>query len=197
MLRDQATALGVDLSPAQADTLVRFEALLLDRAVPTGMVAEADAPRLRERHLLDCLRAAAVVRARDRTAIDLGSGAGLPGVVVAIAVPGLSVTLTEVRRRRAAFLELAVEQLALSNATVAPGPLHDLAGQVDLCFARAFAPLPKSWTTAERLLGPGGRLVYFAGAGVDPTLQAPGARLLEVHETPLLESAGSLVIMGR
>jgi len=195
-LRDQAAALGVDLSPAQADALIRFEAMLLERAVPAGMVAAADGPRLRERHLLDCLRAAAVVSARDRTAIDLGTGAGLPGIVVAIAAPGLLVTLTELRRRRVAFLELAVEQLALPNATVAPGRVEDLAAQADLCFARAFAPLSKAWLAAERLLVPGGRLVYFAGAGADPAFQVSHG-VLEVRATPLLESSGSLVIMTR
>jgi 16S rRNA (guanine527-N7)-methyltransferase len=130
-------------------------------------------------------------------AVDLGSGAGLPGLVVAIAVPSLSVTLAEVRQRRAAFLEFAVEQLGVANVTVAARRLEDLTGEVDLCFARAFAPLPQAWTVAERLLGPGGRLVYFAGSGSDAPPGALGATVLEVREAPLLESAGPLVIMAR
>jgi 16S rRNA (guanine527-N7)-methyltransferase len=198
VLRDQAAALGVDLSPAAAGSLLRFETLLLERAVPAGMIAGSDAPRLRRRHVLDCLRAVRAVRAGDRTAVDLGSGAGLPGMVVAIAVPDLSVTLVEVRRRRAAFLELAAEQLELANVMVAAKRLEDLTGEADLCFARAFAPLPEAWAAAERLLGAEGRLVYFAGSGSHPPFGAPGARVLEVREAqPLLESAGSLVIMAR
>jgi 16S rRNA (guanine527-N7)-methyltransferase len=197
VLRDQAAALGVDLSPAAAGTLLRFETLLLERAVPAGMIAESDAPRLRKRHVLDCLRAAGVVRLEDRTAMDLGSGAGLPGMVVAIAAPSLSVTLVEVRRSRAAFLELAAEQLGVANVTVAVRRLEGLTGEADLCFARAFASQSETWTVAERLLGPGGRLVYFAGAGSDAAFGAEGARVLEVREAPLLESSGPLVIMAR
>lgn len=106
-LQEQASALGVTLSEDAAGRLVRFEALLAERAIPAGMIAASEAGRLRERHVLDCLRAATVVEPADRTALDLGSGAGLPGLVVAIALPDLAVTLVEGRRRRAAFCELA------------------------------------------------------------------------------------------
>src|SRR3990172_7871353 len=119
-----------------------------------------DPDRLRRRHVLDCLRAASVVSSQDLDAYDLGSGAGLPGVVVAIARPDLRITLVEARRRRAAFLELAAQQLHLENVTVAAARLETLIEPVDLCFARALAPLPRAWTLAEPLLRPGGRLVY-------------------------------------
>ena len=197
VLETNAAKLGVRLSAAQAASLLILETLLLERAVPGGMIAEADAPRLRERHVLDCLRAAAVVRPGDKDAYDLGSGAGLPGLVLAVALPDLRLTLVETRRRRAAFLELAVERLGLRNAAVAVSRIEALSERVDLCFARALAPATVGWRLAEPLLRPEGRLVHFAGAGAVGPFRVPGARVIETRSTPVLERAGPLVIMAR
>jgi 16S rRNA (guanine527-N7)-methyltransferase len=205
VIREQAAGLGVELSDRQARSLICFEELLRERAVPAGLVGGRDASRLRERHLLDCLRAVGVVTARDRVAYDLGSGAGLPGVVVAIATPGLRVVLVEGRQRRVAFLELTVERLRLQNASVFAGRIEEIGERgpasagtgVDLCFARALAPLPEAWRLAQPLLGPEGRLVYFGGRGLAEDLAVPGARVLEVRPSAVLERAGPLVIMAR
>ena len=195
-LHAQAHNLGFGLSVHQAASLVAFEALLLRHGVPQGLVAKGDASRLRERHILDCLRGAAAVRASDRWAYDLGSGAGLPGIVVAIARPRLRVSLVDARRRRAAFLELAVEELRLPNAEVLTSRIEDLRGTVDLCFARALAPLEEAWRLASPLLAPAGRLVYFAGGAAEYSAP-PGAKIQEVRMSTVLESAGPLVIMAR
>lgn len=196
-LTSASAALGVDLTPQQADRLETFEGLLADRAVSLGLIGEADLPRLRERHVLDCLRAAAVVVASDRSAVDLGSGAGLPGIVVAIACPSLAVTLVESRRGRAAFLELATERLELANATVEPSRVEAVSGSFDLCFARAFADLRTSWRLAERLLHPNGRLVYFGGSTFDPSHIVPEGMDVLILPGPSVASAGPLVIMSR
>lgn len=199
-IRQSARALGVELEPKAPGDLAAFERLLAERAVPLGMIGPFDAPRLRERHVLDCLRAVVVVRADDRLGLDLGSGAGLPGLVVAIARPDLSVRLIERRRARAAFLELAIERLGVTNASVLPLRVEDVDELADLCFARAFAPLPASWEAARRLLRPGGRFVYFAGAeagNVEASAFAEDASAVEVLETPLLASSGPLAIMTR
>ena len=186
-----------DLTASQARLLLEYEVLLLERAIGAGLIAGSDAGRIRERHLLDCLRAAAVVRPTDRVAYDLGSGAGLPGIVVSIACPWLSVGLVEVRRRGVAFLELAVETLRLPNAEVVASRIEELPGQVDLCLARALAPLARAWGQASPLLRRGGRLVYFAGARAGGGPIPAGARAVEVGTSTLLESAGPLVIMAR
>ena len=188
-------ALGVQIGASQAELLLRFERLLADRAIAFGMVASSDAARLRERHILDCLRGAAEV-GDAASAYDLGSGAGLPGVVIAIAVPALHMGLVESRRRRASFLELVADELGLTNVDVVASPVGALTERVDVCFARAFAPMPAAWSAAERLLASEGRLVFFAGERT--STQAPtGARILAVRTIPVLESAGPLVIMGR
>ncbi|HEV8564852.1 MAG TPA: 16S rRNA (guanine(527)-N(7))-methyltransferase RsmG [Actinomycetota bacterium] len=196
-LTSGAAELGVELSGDQVRTLGAFEELLADRAVELGMIAAGDLPRLRERHVLDCLRAVAVVAGDDRAAADLGSGAGLPGIVVAIACPGLAVTLVEARRARAAFLELAVERLGLSNVVVEHARAEAVSGSFDLCFARAFADPPSSWRVAEPLLGPAGRLVYFAGASFDPREDVPEEVVVTILRAPPVASAGPLAIMTR
>ena len=194
-LLSAAGRLGISLSDAAAAQLSSYEALLLEKAVPLGFVARSDEGRIRERHILDSLRAAPEVRPADRRALDLGSGAGLPGIVLAIAAPQLRVGLVESQRRRVGFLELAVERLELRNAEVVPRRAEELdPGSADLCTARAFAPPDRAWQVAEPLLAPGGRLVYFAGEGAQ---QAPAnAVILSIRPSPL-ESAGPLVIMGR
>jgi 16S rRNA (guanine527-N7)-methyltransferase len=194
-LRAQARSLGVVLDPSQASRLTLFEEWLADRAIPLGVVSPSDAPRIRERHILDSLRAAPVVEGADLGA-DLGSGAGLPGVVVAIALPRLRMLLVERRPRRAALLELAVEELGVSNATVFAGRVAQMPALVDVALARAFAPLDEAWAQARGILRPGGRLVYYAGETTAPA--APeGSAILEVLRTPVLESSGALVIMAR
>lgn len=192
-LLEQAAALGVPLDADQASRLLAFEGLLLERAVPLGFVSEGDAPRIRERHVLDCLRAAAVVRQEDLSALDLGSGAGLPGIPVAIARPGLSLRLIEVRPKRVAFLELAIERLRLANVRVVQGRVEDEHGPVDLCLARAYASPDACWAQSEPLLAPEGRLVYFAGEGA--AIEVPGTRV-ELVPAPLA-SAGPLAIISR
>src|SRR5436305_7348770 len=110
----QAERLGVRLSRLQLDQLAATERLLQRIAIPRGMIATADAPRLWERHILDALRGAPELPAAASVA-DIGSGAGLPGLPLAIAEPTASFVLIEPRAGRAAFLEAAVEELELSN----------------------------------------------------------------------------------
>ena len=137
------------LDPPQISQLRRFEELLADRAIPLGAISRSDSARIRERHTLDSLRAVPVVEGVDEAA-DLGSGAGLPGVVVAIALPRVRMLLIERRPQRAAFLELAVEDLGLSNAAVVAGRVEDVPGDVDVALARAFAPIDEAWARARR-----------------------------------------------
>jgi 16S rRNA (guanine527-N7)-methyltransferase len=193
---EAAAGLNVVIDPQQASRLDAYEELLRTRAAPLGMISEADVPRIRERHVLDGLRAAAFVDSA-RSAYDVGSGAGLPGIPLAIASPELLVTLVESRRNRAAFLELAVEILALPNVSVLPGRVEDLSERVDLVTARAFTDAAGSWRVAEPLLLPGGRLIYFAGTGFEPESEAPEGADLAVFTSPGLARSGPLAIMSR
>ena len=183
------------LSPAQLDQLGQFELLLRQRAVPMGAIARSDLPRIHERHVLDALRGLRGLPVTARSLCDLGSGAGFPGVPIAIARPDIEVTLAERRRSRRAFLELVVDELSLRNATVA-GRVEDVVGPFDACTARAFASPTESWTTADRLLAEGGLLLYWAGDALDvPDL--PPTVVAAALEEPPLARGGPVVIMSR
>jgi 16S rRNA (guanine527-N7)-methyltransferase len=189
---------GMALDARQTLQLDRYEDLLAERAVPMGMIAKADLPHLGELHILEAISAAPLLPSRGAPVCDLGSGAGLPGIPVAIARPDAAVTLVEMRRNRAAFLELTVERLDLANVDVHLGRAEGLPGACfDVCLARAFAPLRSAWHAARRLLRPSGVLLYWAGRGADPAADAPEDARDTISVTSSLAEAGPIVIMTR
>lgn len=203
---EDGTRLGLELSGDQARALLEYESLLTAKAIPAGLISSSDAGRLYERHIRDSLAAASVLREEDRAIVDLGSGAGLPGIVLCIAAPTRRVLLVESRSSRVGFLEFVVDRLDLRNAEVFHGRVQNLAqqraGAFHLATARAFAPMERSWEAAFPLLRPGGRLVYFAGTSLtDPkraaeTLSDP-APPASVTVELVLDSPARLVIMAR
>jgi 16S rRNA (guanine527-N7)-methyltransferase len=196
-------ATGARLDAEQLARLEAYEALVREHASRLGLVSPGDLPVLWERHVIDSLRAFLAFRGDERRACDLGSGAGFPGIPLAVAIPGCGFVLVEPQRRRAGFLELVVDRLGLANAEVAMARAEDLPeGSFDLSTARAFGPLERSWRAAWRLLAPGGRLVYFAGRSLRQPETA--ARSLTDPEPPggvttvgVLANAPPLVIMTR
>lgn len=188
------------IPPDRVEMLDAYLRLLIERAIPLGMIAASDSARLRERHVLDCLRASALFLPDDSTAIDLGSGAGLPGIPLAVAHPQVRFTLVEARARRAAFLELVAEDLGLINVRVVSGRVEDLADQADLCLARAFAAPTRCWLLADRLLLANGRLIYWAGESLEgDSLERslPSDVSVTLVASPKLERFGPLVMMCR
>jgi len=173
--------LGIEASAAATRQLETFTSMLLERAIPLGMVGRQDAGRIVPRHVVDSLRAAPVLqRLGAGRVVDLGSGAGLPGLPLAAVLPAVQFTLAEARSKRAAFLELCVERLGLHNTIVHAGRAEDLpAGSFDAATARAFATPVAAWDTARPLLRPGGGLVLFAGADSPRPLEV-GEALVEV-----------------
>jgi len=189
--------LGVPLEPSGARKVAAYAEMLSSRGVGLGVISAGDAARALERHVLDSLRAAAAAEPGDELAYDLGSGGGLPGIPVAVALPHLEIRLVEVRRLRAAWLELVIEQLGLHNASVVHGRIEDLTEPADLCFARALGSIERSMASARPVLRAGGRLVYFAGRGFDPADHPEILDELRILDDPDLESSGPLVIIGR
>ena len=185
-----------ELSPSQRASLVLYEELLLSQAIPRGIVAASDSGHLRTRHILDSLRAVPHISVGAERIVDLGSGAGLPGLPIAMVRPDLEVTLTESRQIRAAFLELAVEKLRLVNVRVFPGPAEDLDPGFDACLARGFGDASRTWAVAAALLLPQGELLYWAGRTF-ALEDAPAGASARVTGEATLESGGPIVIMTR
>lgn len=199
-LTEDAVRLGFSLSGLQVERLTAFLGLLRERAIPAGLVSASDRDRLYQRHLLDSLRAASLFQADDSKACDLGSGAGLPGIVLATALPRCRFFLIESRRLAAGFQELVVERLRLDNVSVVIDRIETVRLQADVATARALAPPARSWAQAHPLLRPGGRLIYFGGAGYGDDLleqlQVPEPPA-SVQTVPAVETFSPLVIMSR
>jgi len=166
----------------------RCAALLVGPAVERGLLGPAEASRVWDRHLLNCAVVAELVPS-GCALIDLGSGAGLPGIVFAMLLPDVTVTLLEPIARRAAFLEECVQILGLRNAGVRRGRAEELVGQLsaDVVTARAVAPMYKLAGLAVALTNPGGVVLAIKGVGAAaelararPVLSRLGARDVEV-----------------
>jgi 16S rRNA (guanine(527)-N(7))-methyltransferase RsmG len=183
-----------DLSPAQLASLDAYEALLREFAIARGMIAASDTEHLRTRHILDSLRAVPLIEEGADPVVDLGSGAGLPGVPIAVARPDLIVTLTEPRQGRAAFLELVTERLRLLNVRVFPEQAERSAGGCAVCCGRGFGDVTKTWAVAKTLLRSEGDLIYWAGKTFEPG-HAPADARVRAIGAATLESGGPIVIM--
>jgi len=190
-----ARAVGLTLTPEQLEQLAAYVGLLSRIAIPRGMIAASDANRLWERHVLDGLRGAPELSS-GQTVADIGSGAGIPGLPLAIALPAARFTLLEPRRGRVSFLEAVVDELPLSNVAVIGARAEDVSDRFQACVARAFSSPISTWEAAQPLLAPGGVLVYWAGERFDrATLDDLGVPSRVSTHSDLARS-GPLVIMG-
>jgi len=187
--------------------LEAYAALLAGPGVERGLIGPRETPRLWERHLLNCAGPAELLEP-GTTVADVGSGAGLPGLVLAALRPDCRIVLVEPLLRRATFLSEAVETLGLASVEVRRARAEDLPGllEVDAVVARAVAPLEKlaGWTLP--LLRPGGRLLALKGdtagaelAAARPALTragAVGAEVVEVGDPAALTAATVVVVVA-
>ena len=167
-----ACALELGLSPPQIGQLEAFSVLVRRWNRVVGLVSKGDLPHFADRHLLDSLAAVKVVRAiqeamelaRPRL-VDLGSGAGLPGVPLAVALPDVAVVLVERSVKKARFLDRVRRELDLRNVEVQCVDLADMPTHCcDIVAARALLPPAALWASAKAMLRPNGRLLAFARA---------------------------------
>lgn len=159
-----AAALGVALRPEQRDALAQFATLLHRWNSAFNLVSRRDIPRLVARHLLDAL--SLVPMLQGRRVIDLGTGAGLPGVPLAIARPDVEFTLVDRSERRIRFVRQVTIELNLKNvAPVACDYADFRAGTLfDTVVSRAVAKPAALWRIAANLLAPGGIALFQVGA---------------------------------
>jgi 16S rRNA (guanine527-N7)-methyltransferase len=147
---------------ADLQAINRFIDILATRGVERGLLGPREGPRLWDRHVLNS--AVALPRVGHGMAVaDVGSGAGLPGLVWAIARPDLAVTLIEPLLRRSTFLAEVVEELGLQNVTVARARAEDIDERFDVVTARAVARLDRLGEWCLPLVKPGGVLLALKG----------------------------------
>lgn len=156
----------------------RYALLLATDAVDRGLIGPRETDRLWDRHLLNCAAMAPAVPP-GATLADVGSGAGLPGLVLAIARPDLSVRLVEPLLRRATFLSEAASTLDLANVEIVRARAEDLSGRwtVDVVTARAVAPLDRLLRWCLPLVRRGGEILALKGARAQEELDATQADL--------------------
>jgi 16S rRNA (guanine527-N7)-methyltransferase len=189
------------LDPALAMPLLAYLALL-DRWNRTyNLTAIRDPREMVGKHLLDSLAMHPYIGAGNLA--DLGAGAGLPGIPLAIAKPGLRLTLVESNGKKARFLREAVRTLGLANARVAESRAEalDEPGAYDAITARALATLPLIIALGGHLLKPGGRLLAMKGAVPDDEIASlpAGWRVESVQPltVPGLAAERHLVVVAR
>lgn len=157
---------GAALPQAEA-----YARLLTEVGTQRGIVGPGEAARIWDRHLLNCGVISRLIPARC-SIVDLGSGAGLPGIVLAMLLPHARVTLVEPMARRVEFLEECVATLGLPNAEVLRGRGEELAGRLsaDVVTSRAVAPLDRLAGLSAGLARTGGRVLAMKGASAPAEL---------------------------
>lgn len=159
------------MPPETRSRLEAYAALLATWTRRINLIAQADIPQIWPRHIEDSLRLVPYIPPGATQGIDLGSGAGLPGLVIAI-VTGLPFALVEADRRKAAFLAEAA-RLTAAPVTIHPTRIEQAAiPPAPLVTARALAPLPALLALATPHLAPGGTLLLLKGARADDELAA-------------------------
>ena len=170
---EQEPTLARQVFGDRLEVVRRFAADLAERGVELGLIGPREPERLWSRHLLNCGVLASAVPDGARV-VDVGSGAGLPGIVLAAARPDLAVTLLEPMARRTAWLTEETDRLGLSNATVLRGRAEEVRGRqdFDVVTARAVGALRTLLPLTAPLARPGGELLLMKGEGVDAELAA-------------------------
>lgn len=164
----------------QTDAIRRYVRILTTRGIERGLLGPREADRIWERHVLNSA-ALAGLPADGARVLDVGSGAGLPGIPLALARPDLSVVLLEPLLRRSDFLTEVVDELALGGrVSVLRGRAEDLDEQFDVVTARAVAPLGKLVGWTRHLFAPAGELLAMKGASAQQEL-VDAAALLRKH----------------
>lgn len=182
------------LDPASRQRLGRFAALLLQWNAKLNLIAAGDAAVVWERHIADSLQLVPLLPAGADRGIDLGTGGGFPGLILAM-VTGLPFDLIESDRRKASFLRTAAQ------ATAAPATIHACRIEAaaippaPLVTARALAPLVRLLPLAARLLAPDGVALFLKGARLDAELAAAQqAWTMTAERLPSQTSADGVIL---
>lgn len=192
-------ALGLAADPAQVDALVRYLALLSRWNRAYNLTAVRDPEAMVTRHLADC--AAVLPHVQGRRVLDVGTGAGLPGIVIAVLRPESQCVLLDSNAKKTRFCLQAVGELGLSNVRVERARVEDLPAVpgFDTVVARAFATLEVLAAATGRLCAPGGRILAMKGTHPQEELEAldegaVSARVVRL-QVPGLDADRHLVIM--
>lgn len=206
-LRAHLEHLGLDSAPSVTDRLLAYLRLLQKWNATYNLTALRASETILTHHLADCLAAVPALRRHlDQhpghapvPVLDVGSGGGLPGVVLALLLPDLAVTCVDTVGKKTAFIQQAALELGLRNLRAEHARVENLSGQYRVITSRAFASLPDFTALTSQLLAPGGCWMAMKGklpqeelAGLPPTVQVDQIEPLQV---PGLDADRCLVWM--
>lgn len=170
LLLESAQALGIALSETQTDQFMQYLSLLLEWNEKMNLTAITDPVEVVQKHFIDCISVLPHLDLQgDETIIDVGTGAGFPGVPLKIASPALQVTLLDALQKRLTFLDTLTQSLQLSDVTLVHSRAEDggqnpeLREQFDLCVSRAVANLAVLLEYCLPFVKVGGRLAALKG----------------------------------
>jgi 16S rRNA (guanine527-N7)-methyltransferase len=146
------------------EAISRYVDILIDRGIGWGLIGPREVDRIWDRHILNSVAMADLIP-EGATVVDVGSGAGLPGIPLALRRPDLQVTLLEPLLRRSTFLTQAVEELGIADRVeVVRARAEDHDRRYDAVTARAVAPLPRLLDWCLPLMETGGELLALKGS---------------------------------
>ncbi|MFT3718698.1 16S rRNA (guanine(527)-N(7))-methyltransferase RsmG [Pseudorhodoferax sp.] len=204
-LLQAAGALGLPLSDGEADALLAYLALIAKWNRVYNLTAVRDPDQMLTQHLLDCLAAVPPLRrvlaerqgAASPRLLDVGAGAGLPGVVFAILHPQLQVDCVDTVAKKAAFVQQVAVELKLANLRGLHARVENLAGGYDVVSSRAFAALADFTAWSRAALAPGG--VWLAMKGKEPRDEIaklpPGVQVFHVEHLQVPDLAAERCIV--
>lgn len=198
-LEQGIAALGLTLPAEAVPRLLDYLALLERWNAAYNLTAVREPAEMVTRHLLDSLAILPFVHGR--TLADLGTGPGLPGIVLAIAAPGREVLLVDSNGKKVRFLREAIRALKLEGVRAEQSRVEDVAGQFDCVTARAFASLADMLAWGGHLLAPDG--TWLAMKGKQPQDELPGipdgfvVRATHELHVPGLPAERHLLVLGR
>lgn len=168
-----------------AEKIDRYVQILQSWGIERGLIGPREGDRIWDRHIANCLPVASLIPSGVKVA-DIGSGAGLPGIVLALARPDLHLTLIEPLQRRVDFLNEVVTTLGLPISVVR-GRAESVKQSFEVVTARALAPLPKLLTISWHLVKPGGALLAMKGESAQEEIDITPPRSHSTTQLHLIE----------
>ena len=170
--------------PGQEEAIRAYAEFLTTAGIERGLIGPREGERIWERHIFNCLPITQLLPI-GASLFDIGSGAGLPGIVIALARPDLKVTLIEPLERRVEFLNEAVAAIAAGGVEIAVirGRAQDVKKSADFVTARAVAPMEKLKKMSWHMVKTGGSLLAMKGESA--ATEMVGIKGAELHEIKL------------
>lgn len=167
--------------PTRKAEIEQYAQFLIGPGIERGLIGPREGERIWERHIFNCLPVTTLIP-EGSIVFDIGSGAGLPGLVIALARPDLKLFLIEPLQRRVDFLKEAVELLGIENVEVIRGKSESVKKSANYVTARAVAPLEKLKKITSHMIKPGGALLAMKGeSAAEEAKTVPGAEVIEVN----------------